>query len=210
MRDYRAWHQDYDDPDSALSQRLAVVQQRLGERLSAAHAGRLRLISMCAGQGRDVIPVLQRHPRGPDVGAALLEIDTENVGLARRLAAEAGLVNVTVIETDASTSDPYRPYVPADIVLACGIFGNISETDLQGTVRNLSMLCGDGAALIWTRHWKEPAVISRIQQWFAESGFWNLSFDALDNERKMGIGVAQLIAPPAAFKPGYRFFTFLR
>jgi hypothetical protein len=210
MRDYRAWHQDYDDPDSALSQRLTVVQQRLRERLSAAHPGRLRLTSMCAGQGRDVIPVLQRHPRGRDVEAALLEIDSENVEVARRLAAEAGLVNVTVIQTDASTSDPYRPYVPADIVLACGIFGNISEADLRGTVRNLSMLCAEGAAVLWTRHWKEPAVVSQIQQWFAKSGFWNLSFDALDNDRKMGIGVAQLMAGPIAFQPGYRFFTFLR
>jgi hypothetical protein len=165
---------------------------------------------MCAGQGRDVIPVLKRHPRRQEVRAALLEIDEENVAFARDSAARQGLDQVQVRQVDASTSDPYSPYVPADIVLACGIFGNIGLPDLEGTVRNLSMLCREGGAVIWTRHWKQPEVIARIQQWFAESGFRNLSWDALDNERKMGIGVAQLAGTPKSFQPGLRFFTFIR
>ena len=187
-----------------------MVQQRLAERLAAAPAGPLQLISICAGQGRDVIPVLQRHARRGDVRAALLEIDEENVSIARRLAAGAGLTQLEVVQVDASFSDPYTPFVPSEIVLACGIFGNISNADLEGTVRNLSMLCRPGAAVIWTRHWKQPEVIASIQQWFFESGFSNLSWDALENERKMGIGVAQLIASPLPFSAGHRFFTFLR
>ena len=210
MRDYIEWHRDYDDPQSSLAQRLRVVQQRLGEQLTAARAGKLQLISMCAGQGRDVIPVLQRHPRGKEVAAALLELDPHNVARASQDAVSAGLHQIDVIEVDASTSDPYGRYVPADILLACGIFGNISDADLEGTVRNLSMLCAPGAAVIWTRHWKQPEVISRIRNWFSESGFEDLGFDALENERKMGIGVARLRATPQPFRSGYRFFTFLR
>jgi hypothetical protein len=187
-----------------------VVQRRLDERLAASPAGAIQLISMCAGQGRDVIPVLERHSRRSDVRAALLEIDEENVSIAAGLATGAGLTQVQVVQVDASISDPYAPFVPAEIVLACGIFGNISDADLEGTVRNLSMLCRPGAAVIWTRHWKQPEVIAGIQQWFSESGFSNLSWDALENERKMGIGVAQLMAPPLPFKAGHRFFTFLR
>ena len=210
MRDYRAWHSDYDDPQSSLAQRLAVVQQRLAERLSAAPPGPLRLISLCAGQGRDVIPVLRDHPRKDDVQATLLELDSENVDHARQAADEAGLGRLNVIETDASISDVYAPYVPADIVLACGIFGNISLADIEGTVRHLSMLCAPRAAVVWTRHWNEPAVNAGIQQWFRESGFRNLSFDALDNASKSGIGVAQLIEAPVPYQSGYRFFTFVR
>ena len=210
MRDYRDWHRDYDDPASALSQRLAVVQQRLAERIDAAPPGPLRVISMCAGQGRDVIPVLGRHPRRKDISAALLEIDHDNVAYARRLAATAGLERVAAVEADASTSDPYAPYIPAGIVLACGIFGNISDADLETTVSHLSMLCQPGASVLWTRHWKQPEMIGRIRQWFAESGFEDLGYDALENERKMGVGVVRLAAKPRPFVPGFRFFTFVR
>jgi len=210
VRDYRAWHNDYDDPQSSLSQRLAVVQRRLGERLSAMPPGPIQIISMCAGQGRDVIPVLQQHLRAPDTRAALLEIDPRNVALARRAIAASGLTGVTAIETDASISDAYAAWVPADIVLACGIFGNISDADLERTVRSLSMLCRQGAAVIWTRHWKQPEMIVAIRHWFQESGFLDLGFDPLDNERKMGIGVVSLTGAPLPFKPGLRFFTILR
>lgn len=210
MRDYLEWHRDYDDPKSSLAQRLQVVQTRLEERLAAAPSGRLRLISICAGQGRDVIPVLQRHPRGRDVDAVLLEIDPENVAQARAAAARGSLGGVEVVQTDASISDAYAPYIPADIVLACGIFGNISDIDIEGTVGHLSMLCRDHAAVIWTRHWNQPEIIESIESWFSQSGFLNLSFDALENESKSGIGVAKLAGPPATFAPGYRFFTFLR
>lgn len=210
MRDYRAWHRDYDDPGSSLAQRLRVVQQRLGERLSAASSGQIRLVSICAGQGRDVVPVLAQHSRGGEVDAVLLEIDPQNATVARESAAQHRLSDVTVVQADASSSDAYAPYVPADIVLACGVFGNISDADLEGTIRHLSMLCRAGASVIWTRHWKDPLVISRIQQWFAESAFWNLSYDALDNEGRSGVGVALLQGQPLPFKADHHFFTFLR
>ena len=210
MRDYRAWHDDYDDPQSSLSQRLAVVQRRLAERVSAMPPGAIQIISMCAGQGRDVIPILQQHSRAPETRAALLEIDPRNVALAKRAIAASGLTGVTAIQTDASISDAYAAWIPADILLACGIFGNISDADLEHTVRSLSMLCRQGATVIWTRHWKQPQMIVAIRQWFHESGFLDLGFDALDNERKMGVGVVSLTGTPLPFKAGVRFFTFLR
>jgi hypothetical protein len=127
-----------------------------------------------------------------------------------RFAAERRLNNVTVIQADASTTDAYASHIPADILLACGVFGNISKADLERTIRQLSMLCSTGASVVWTRHWNQPEVISQIQQWYAESGFWNLSYDALDNKARSGVGVALLQGQPVAFKPAYRFFTFIR
>jgi hypothetical protein len=61
-RDWTRWHDDYDDPESHLSTRLRVVQRRLGGTLDAARPGALRLISACAGQGRDVIEPLPFRP----------------------------------------------------------------------------------------------------------------------------------------------------
>jgi hypothetical protein len=210
VRDYEAWHRQYDDPISSLAQRLAIVQRRLDERLSAAPPGAVRLISMCAGQGRDVFGVLPAHQRRGDVTAVLVELDHRNVEVARASAEQTGLTRIDVVEADAAVSDVYALSVPADIVLACGIFGNISDQDLERTVRNLSMLCQTGASVIWTRHRNEPDMTPRIRGWFAESGFEELSFDAIDNESKSGIGTVRLIAEPLPFRPGFRFFKFTR
>ena len=165
---------------------------------------------MCAGQGRDVFGVLPDHPRRSDVTAVLVEFDHRNVEIARANAAETGLTRVEVLEGDAAVSDIYAPFVPADIVLACGIFGNISDQDLERTVRNLSMLCQAGASVIWTRHRNEPDLTPRIRTWFTESGFEELSFDAIDNESKSGVGTVRLTGAPLPFQSGFRFFTFTR
>jgi len=165
---------------------------------------------MCAGQGRDVFGVLPDHPRRADVTAVLVELDHRNVEVARATAAETGVSRVEVLESDAAVSDIYEPSVPADILLACGIFGNISDQDLERTVCNLSMLCRTGASVIWTRHRNEPDLTPRIRNWFAASGFEELSFDAIDNESKSGIGTVRLVAAPLPFQPGFRFFTFTR
>lgn len=193
-----------------MAQRLVIVQRRLAERLSAAPSGAIRLISMCAGQGRDVFGVLPSHPRRSEVTALLVELDHRNVEVARANAARTGASQVEVLEGDAAVSDTYAPFVPADIVLACGIFGNVSDQDLERTVRKLSMLCRTGASVIWTRHRNQPDLTPLIRSWFLESGFEELSFDAIDNESKSGIGTVSLIAAPVPFEPGFRFFTFLR
>jgi Methyltransferase domain len=165
---------------------------------------------MCAGQGRDVLGVLPNHPRRADVTATLVELDPRNVEVARTEAARSGLTQVEVFEGDAAVSDIYAPFVPADIVLACGIFGNISDQDIERTVRNVSMLCQTGASVIWTRHRNEPDLTPRIRSWFSESGFEVLSFDAIDNQSKSGIGTVRLTDAPLPFQPGFRFFTFTR
>ncbi|MBO0808127.1 MAG: SAM-dependent methyltransferase, partial [Actinobacteria bacterium] len=74
VRDWRAWHERYDDPGSSLALRLCAVQQQITAILDDAPPGPLRAISMCAGQGRDLLPVLARHPRGRDVTARLVEL----------------------------------------------------------------------------------------------------------------------------------------
>ena len=86
QRDWVEWHRDYDDPGSLLSRRLELVQGHLRAELDRAPAGHVRLISLCAGQGRDVIGVLTGHPRRDDVRARLVELGERNVALARRAA----------------------------------------------------------------------------------------------------------------------------
>ena len=78
-RDWREWHTAYDG-DTPLTQRLAIVQARIADALDAAPPGPIRVISMCAGQGRDLLGVLADHPRRADVRARLVELDGELTG----------------------------------------------------------------------------------------------------------------------------------
>ena len=58
MKDWAAWHGRYDDPALSLSRRLGAVQARIRDALDQAGPGRIRLVSLCAGDGRDVLGVL--------------------------------------------------------------------------------------------------------------------------------------------------------
>jgi hypothetical protein len=210
MADWQAWHDEYDDPDSRLSKRLAIVQGYLRRALDRRPPGPIQLLSLCAGQGRDVIGVLMDHPRAGDVDAVLIEADVVNAEYAREtaeLAVRAG--SITVVQGDASSTDAMVGAVPADVLLLCGIFGNISDEDVEHTVRNCSRLCADDASVLWTRHPKPPDLTVSIRSWFAQSGFVEDAFEAPEDLR-FGVGMHRLIAEPEHFYVGLRLFQFLR
>ena len=165
------WHRDYDVPGSPLAQRLAAVQAQIAAMLDQAPPGPLRAVSLCAGQGRDLIGVLAGHPRGADVTARLVELDPDNAATARELAAAAGLPQVEVVLADAAEPAAYAGLVPADLVLACGVFGNITDEDVRRTIQCLPQLCAAGGTVIWTRGRWAPDLIPQICDWFAELDF---------------------------------------
>lgn len=209
MTDWQAWHDEYQDPTSRLSLRLAVVQGFLTAALDRQRPGPIRLLSLCAGEGRDVIGVLRDHPRRADVQGVLVESDPVLAGRAGDAIAEAGLDRqLSVVVGDAGTTDTSAIAVPANVVLLCGIFGNISDDDVDYTVRNASRLCDEDAIVIWTRHPTPPDLTVWIRQWFAESGFLELGFEAPE-EHNFGVGSHRLIAEPDAFASGLRLFRFL-
>ena len=146
------------------------------------------------------------HPRRRDVTARLVEIDPHNSRLARDAAREAGLDDVEVLTADAALSDVYAGAVPADVVLLCGVFGNITADDIAGTIRCLSSLCAPGASVIWTRHRHPPDLTPFIRETFARQGFDELAFEA---SPPFGVGVNRLTGPPPPFEPGIRLFEFV-
>jgi hypothetical protein len=208
QRDWVEWHRDYDDPASMLSRRLELVQGHLRAELDHAPAGEIRLISLCAGQGRDVLGVLAEHPRRDEVRARLVELDERNAAVARQAAQAAGLEGVELLQADAGTTDVCVGAVPARIVVACGIFGNISTDDIQATVAALPGLCAPGALVLWTRHRKAPDVTPAIRSWFGEAGFREEAFDT-SQDGFMSVGAHRLTGEPAPLTPGRRLFTFL-
>jgi hypothetical protein len=213
-RDWAEWHRAYDDPGSRLSRRLAVVQREL-RRAIDARAGPLRIISMCAGEGRDVIGVLAGHPRRAEITARLVELDSRNAGFARAAARAAGLDGIEVIEADAALLESYAGAAPAEIVLACGIFGNITEEDIRKTIDYLPCLCAPAATVLWTRgHFRgERDVALEIRQWFNERGFVEDVYESPPPQPEgaaFRVGVHRLTAAPRSLEPGVVMFRFFR
>jgi hypothetical protein len=207
-RDWVAWHEPYEDAATPLARRLALVQRRIRETLDRAPAGALRAISACAGQGRDLIGALREHARAPDVRARLVERDPRNADAARASAAAAGLAAVEVWCGDAGTTDAYDGAVPAELVLFCGVFGNVSDADVARTVSQLPRLCARGGTVIWTRHRRPPDLTPSIRAWLDEAGFEEVAFDA-PADSVFTVGTHRLRGEPPAFARGVRLFEFV-
>ena len=208
MTDWFDWHRRYDSIDG-YQQRLALVQKRIADHLDAAPPGPITLLSICAGQGRDVSGVLARHPRRDDVRGLLVDLDPRNTARAIADLDEVGATGVVVETSDAALASVYRDVVPADIVLACGIFGNVSDADVQACVKSLSMLCAPGATVVWTRHRGEPDLTPTIRTWFEEAGFDEIGFDGVP-DGPQSVGANRLRVDPLPFDPTKRFFEFIR
>jgi microcompartment protein CcmK/EutM len=212
------WHAPYEDPSSNLSRRLQTVQSMvrgvLDEIPDPAAPGTFRIVSLCAGQGRDVIDVVAAHPKRGAVSALLVELDPALVAFARARAAAAGVERqVRIQEGDAARSRWYADDVPADLVLVCGVFGNIGAADRARTIEALPGWCKDGGHVIWTRHRRPPDATPAIRAAFAAVGFTELAFVAPEGT-VMTVGHHRLDGPAGdasrtPFDPDRTLFDFV-
>jgi hypothetical protein len=203
-RDWHEWYRMYDDPSSITSRRLAVVREWIRLSVDAMPPGPVRTVSICAGDGRDLVGALADHPRRADVQGLLVEIDP--------VLAERGRATVwpglDYLVGDAALTDNYLGAVPADLVLACGIFGNISDRDIAATVRAMPAFMAPGGHVIWTRHRGEPDLFPTIDDWFADAGFVRIFVST--PEHPYGVGVHRLVTEPRSLPKGEHLFTFVR
>ncbi|MEU8222369.1 SAM-dependent methyltransferase [Kribbella sp. NPDC048915] len=201
--DWQAWHRQYDDPESALSRRLEAVQAQIRDALDRAPAGSVPVIKLCAGEGRDILGVLEDHPRRADVGARLVELDPVLAATARARAPE----QVEVITGDASLTDHYDGMVLAELVLLCGIFGNITNQDIERTIAACPQLCRTGATVIWTRQRDDPDLVPTICDWFEQRGFERVWLSAPD--AGFGVGAHRFTGAPEPLVTRQSLFSFV-
>ena len=190
MRDWQQWHRSYDDPSSTLSRRLTVVRRRVSGVLDAPRSTPIRVLSLCAGDGRDLLPVLARSPTATDF-VVLVERDPDLARSARGAASELQLDGVTVVTGDAGDPARFAAAYPVDLLLLCGIFGNISETDIQSTVAATPALLRDEGTVIWTRGSTEPDLRPQIRRWFTDAGLREVAFES----EPLGYGVGIDVRP---------------
>ena len=100
--------------------------------------------------------------------------------------------------------------LPVELLLLCGIFGNISIADIRATIAAVPSMLSPGGTVIWTRG-RSPDEDLRptIRRWFADAGLSEVAFDG-DPER-FGVGVARKgTEAPSTSPTTTRLFTFLR
>jgi hypothetical protein len=213
VRDYLAWHELYDDPGSSLSRRLALVQEVLRAELDA-RPGPVRVLSVCAGDGRDILGVLAEREDAARVAVTLVEVLPELVERARSAAAGVA-AEVEVLAADAGRSGTYvgLATVPGDVVLLVGVLGNISEADVAATVAAMPGLCASGATLVWSRGRSLDGAddfVTPVRKAFSAAGFTEVSIRTFDVEDdRTALGVVRFDGPPVPLGPQELWFTFV-
>jgi hypothetical protein len=213
-----AWHEAYRDPNSSLSRRLVVVRGLVREalaRIAAEDPSEIRVVSACAGDGRDLLPVLaSAGRRGPwRLRCRLIELDPSLAAAARDRTAAADLTGVDVVTRDAGLTDAYSGIVPAQLVLMCGVFGNISERDVRRTVAALGAMTAPGGMVVWTRgrdRELDDGPAQRIRGWLAGEEFRELAFVAPDDDMfRVGLHRYDGLPRPPLSPSTTRLFSFL-
>lgn len=163
------WHEGYDDPTGMNARRLEAVVGLLVDIVAAAPPGPVRILSLCSGDGRDLERALAGHPRAGDVDGMLVEADPT---LAARATANLAAVapGLSVRCADAGDLASFAGLPPVDVLLLCGIFGNVAPADIGTTIAAVPALARPGAAVLWTRHRRPPDVTPWIRQRFHDAG----------------------------------------
>lgn len=215
-KDWIGWHASYDAPGSSLARRLDVVRAAVATAIndvSCAADEAIRIISMCAGDGRDLLPVVVGSERGRRGQVLLVEMDARLCARARDAAAASSLSAIEVRCADAGLTDAYLDFAPAHVLLCCGVFGNVTISDVQRTIGELPSLVVPGGFVIWTRGRGDAEVdpSASARESFAAAGFAEVSFAApADANYRVGVHRAPAAEQePRPLRPGVRLFRFV-
>ncbi|MEH2316680.1 class I SAM-dependent methyltransferase family protein [Nostoc sp.] len=186
------------------------MREYIAYSLNASPDGAIRIVSVCAGDGRDLLGTLKNHPRAKDVSARLVEINSNLVERGRASIESLGLAKqIEIINGDATLATNYVGAVPADVVIVCGIFGNLAEeAELNRLLDNLSFLSKPGAFVIWTRgHSNAIPYSDNVRKILSASGFEEVNFKLTDTG-DMGVGLHRYLGENLAAPKEQQLFVF--
>lgn len=208
--DWFAWHGNY-DRNRNLQARLSIVCDQLSACLSHCEAGPVRVISVCAGDGRDLLMTMIDQPRAPDVQALLVEQDARLVKSGQSAADLGGIgERLRFIEGDATDSSVYQGFAPADVVLVCGVFGHVREQDVPQLIQSLTLLCKSGGSVVWTRStkaWDGENNVNRIKELFQAAEFVEVAYE-LTPRGASGIGTHRYLGSGGTLPESETLFIF--
>ncbi len=194
--DWFEWHAQY-RRSPELRARLELVRQSISQVLLARPPGPIQVVSICAGDGRDLLGALLDHSRTADVKARLVEADPRLVSSGRQAVRAADLDSqIEFAQADATDLVSYEGAIPAALVLLCGVIGNVSVGQLPSLCQGLTSLCLPGGSLIWTLGLgtEETAPVELVTEHLQAAGFTMAAYHTTPRGR-FGVGVAQFSGP---------------
>jgi Putative methyltransferase len=192
-------------------QRLFVVKEHLAECLNIAPHGQVRITSLCAGDGRDVIGVLASHQRRNDVAACLVELNRQSVAVGLRLTKSAGLEKIVDFRNeDATVYTTYKNSPRSDIVLVCGVWAHVPVHERGQLVDAIACLCKPGGTVIWTRGVSKGMTrLHEIESLFT-GAYWNKVRISLTPNKNWAVASYRYSGPPKELSRCERIFHFTR
>jgi hypothetical protein len=192
-------------------QRLTAVQSHLAECLSESAAGEVRIVSVCAGDGRDVIGVLPSHERREDAKAWLVELDRKSVEAGRRAVLAAGLAtHVQFVHGDATDHAAYANLLPCSIVLLCGVLGHVRPDERAETIKRVAQFCEPKGSIIWTRGFRGcESRVREIETLFDEADCERVR-RSVTQDQKWAVVTNRYLGPRYEAPTSGRIFTFER
>jgi len=188
--DWVRWHENYEASPS-LKERLLVVREHLSRCFDLQPPGVFQVLSICAGDARDLIGLLATHSRKMDVKAYLVEDNAELAENGQRIIVEAGFEEqLQFVVADATISSTYLGLAPVDVVLMAGVLGNLRSEEVARLIDSLGSLCKRGGYVVWTRHRRLHDGLNQIaliRKLFSESDFEEILIeDTSDNGFTIG------------------------
>ncbi|MNR04651.1 hypothetical protein D3C85_1206300 [compost metagenome] len=153
--------------------------------------------------------MLAHYPNSDNIHSYLVEIDERLVQECKHTVSDRGLQNVTVVKGDASLLRTYRDVIPADLILLCGIFGNIANEDILNTIESLAQLSKQGTRVVWTRNLRDPKVVPMIRHSFTANDFKEVDYRTTSDD-SYAIGIYEFYGLSQRLKDDIQLFTFIK
>jgi hypothetical protein len=135
-----------------FQKRLDEVKRQIRVTLDECPPGPLRIISLCSGDGRDLLGVVPDHARRPDVSCLLVDANPEAIVDAKAAASAVGLEKqFRCVVGDAACLDHYESFGPAHLIIISGVFVYLMPADAERLIAALPMLGHTGFYVIWNR-----------------------------------------------------------
>lgn len=177
---WQSWHENYRN-SLPLRARLEEVSQQVTDAINAIESPRVHVLSLCSGDGRDLLKVLLSGNTNKAVDATLIELDPILVEQGREAFAEHGFSDFVQFRcADATLFSSYQDLPKAELVMVCGVFGNVRANHVERLIFSLKGFCSPGARVVWTRSLNEfddgEAAAQRIRCCFKDTGFREAAF----------------------------------
>ena len=91
-------------------------------------------------------------------------------------------------------------------MLAFGLFGNMTDADVERTIGYCTQLCATGGTVVWTRARWAPDLVPQICAWFEERGFERVWVSG--PQYRACCGAHRFTAAPAPLEENAAMFAF--